>query len=382
MPTPLTFEILHQSSDCHARLGRLTTPHGTVETPAFMPVGTQASVKGLTPNLVRGMGADAILVNTYHLMLRPGSDLVAEMGGLHRWMGWPGTIITDSGGFQVFSLADLRRIGDEGVTFRSHIDGASVTLTAARSIQAQNALGADIIMAFDDCPPASEAGDAVQAARVQDACERSLRWLGQSIAAHQRRDDQALFGIVQGGTDLERRAWCAKRVVEHDLPGYAIGGVAVGEGFEALCRVVAHTAPLLPATRPRYLMGVGYERDMLAAVRAGVDLFDCVLPTRNGRNANAFTREGAMRLRNARFARDERPLDPTCDCPVCAPASDCAVGRLGPFSRSYLRHLFMAGEMLGPMLVSLHNIRHFQRFMLDIRRAIAHNDWSLATAGP
>jgi len=381
MPTPLTFDILHQANDCQARVGRMTTPHGTVATPAFMPVGTQAAVKGLASDLVAGTGADAMLVNTYHLMLRPGADLVAEMGGLHRWMRWPGSIITDSGGFQVFSLADLNRVDADGVTFKSHIDGATVHLTAARSIAVQNALGADIIMAFDDCPPAAETGSSAQATRVQQACERSLQWLGQSVTAHRRRHDQALFGIIQGGTDLGRRSWCTQRVLEYDLPGYAIGGVAVGEGFDALQRVVRHTAPLLPAQRPRYLMGVGYERDILTAVQAGVDLFDCVLPTRNGRNANAFTREGQLRLRNARFAADPRPLDAACDCPVCSahPAGTGVGG--GPFSRSYLRHLFMAGEMLGPLLVSLHNICHFQRFMLDIRDSIAHNDWSLATVG-
>lgn len=381
MPTPLTFDILHRANDCQARVGRMTTPHGTVATPAFMPVGTQAAVKGLTSDLVAGTGTDAMLVNTYHLMLRPGGDLVAEMGGLHRWMRWPGSIITDSGGFQVFSLADLNRVDADGVTFKSHIDGATVHLTAARSIAVQNALGADIIMAFDDCPPAAETDSLAQATRVQQACERSLQWLGQSVTAHRRRHDQALFGIIQGGTDLGRRSWCAQRVLEYDLPGYAIGGVAVGEGFDALQRVIRHTAPLLPVQRPRYLMGVGYERDILTAVRAGVDLFDCVLPTRNGRNANAFTREGQLRLRNARFAADPRPLDAACDCPVCSahPAGTGVGG--GPFSRSYLRHLFMAGEMLGPLLVSLHNISHFQRFMLDIRDSIVHNDWSLATVG-
>lgn len=373
----LRFEILHRDSTTHARVGRVTTPHGSFDTPAFMPVGTRASVKGLLPRQVAELGAQVILANTYHLMLRPGSALVARMGGLHQWMRWSGPILTDSGGFQVFSLADLNRITDQGVVFKSHLDGSLVELTPARSIQVQNELGADIIMAFDDCPPsapppatageaATREGWANYVQRVMAACDRTARWLEASIAAHQRRDEQALFGIVQGGTDLDQRTRSVEQVCSHDLPGYAIGGVAVGEGFDELVRVVRHTAPLLPASKPRYLMGVGYERDILAAVQAGVDMFDCVLPTRNGRNANAFTRTGPIRLRNAQYAEDPRPIEEGCDCPAC----------VEPFSRSYLRHLFMAGEMLGPILVSAHNIRHFQRLLLDIRRAIADNDWS------
>lgn len=363
-----------------------------------MPVGTQASIKGVPPELVAGIGAQIILSNTYHLMLRPGSELVAQMGGLHRWMGWAGPILTDSGGFQVFSLADINTIDDDGVTFRSHLDGATVGLTPERSMRVQNELGADVIMAFDDCPPAERIADgeqrieeaepepgatrhAVDSAqytdRLRQANERTLRWLDRCVRAHGRAGDQALFGIVQGGTDLDQRAWCVEGVAQHDLPGYAIGGVAVGETPDAMKRVVEHTAPLLPVDRPRYLMGVGYERDILMAVRAGVDMFDCVLPTRNGRNGNAFTSTGQIRLKNAKFRDDPRPIEAGCDCPCC-----------GRFSRSYLRHLLMAGEMLGGILVSLHNLRHFQRFLLDIRGAIAHNDWSLlesrwpvATAG-
>ena len=360
---PLTFEIQHRAADCDARVGRVTTPHGAFDTPAFMPVGTQATVKGMWPDHVAQTGAQIILGNTYHLMLRPGSELVAQMGGLHDWMRWPGTILTDSGGYQVFSLADISQLNDDGVTFKSHLDGSTVELTPARSIQVQNELGADIIMAFDDCPPSvSDDND-----RVKQVCERSLRWLDQCVSAHQRTEDQALFGIVQGGTDLEQRTWCAGRVCEHDLPGYAIGGVAVGESFNEIRAVVEHTAPLLPSDKPRYLMGVGYERDILAAVRAGIDMFDCVLPTRNARNANAFTPTGQVRLRNARFAADAAVIDPDCDCPACG----------GGFSRSYIRHLFHAREMLGPILVTAHNLRHFQRYLLDIRRAIAENDWSL-----
>lgn len=410
----LTFDIAREDESSRARLGTVTTPHGTFQTPAFMPVGTQGAIKGLLPEQVRGIGAEIILANTYHLLLRPGSELVARMGGLHDWMKWDGPILTDSGGFQVFSLADINAINDDGVTFKSHLDGATVHLTPERSMQVQNELGADIIMAFDDCPPAAEKapGDGCETlggkatdtgrprpdgprptsssrrhavspvdypARVQLACERSLRWLERCVAAHGRSSDQALFGIVQGGTDLDRRTWCAQRVLQHDLPGYAIGGVAVGEGFEALKSVVEHTAPLLPADKPRYLMGVGYERDIVAAVRAGVDMFDCVLPTRNGRNANAFTRTGQIRLRNARFAQDHGPIEEDCDCPACG-GMERAGGSFstpnGHFSRSYLRHLFTADEMLGPILVSLHNLRHFQRLLLDIRTAIADNAWS------
>jgi queuine tRNA-ribosyltransferase len=387
--SPLQFEVRATSAFAAghvARLGRVTTPHGGFDTPAFMPVGTQAAVKGLLPRQVADIGAQIILGNTYHLMLRPGSELVAAMGGLHPWMGWHGPILTDSGGFQVFSLSDTAKLDDEGVTFRSHLDGATHRLTPRDSMRIQNELGADIIMAFDDCPPAARemvdgsgglrggpsrhAVDAAEyARRVRQACERSARWLEQCIEAHGRKQDQALFGIVQGGTDLVLRDWSLAATLGHDLPGYAIGGVAVGEGADELRRVVEHVAPKLPDDRPRYLMGVGYERDIWAAVQAGVDMFDCVLPTRNGRNANAFTPTGQIRLRNAKFARDPGVIDPGCDCPACR-------GGEG-FSRSYLRHLFMAREMLGPILVSIHNLRHFQRLLLDIRQAIADNDRSL-----
>ncbi len=409
----LTFDIAHQDTSSGARVGQVTTPHGRFDTPAFMPVGTQGTIKGILPELVAQTGAQIVLGNTYHLMLRPGSALVQQMGGLQRWSRWGRPMLTDSGGFQVFSLADISRINDDGVTFKSHLDGALHELTPERSMRVQNELGADIIMAFDDCPPARETkerggggqGSGIRteavlspeayAQRVALANERTLRWLGRCVAAHARKDAQALFGIVQGGTDLEQRAWCAQRVCQHDLPGYAIGGVAVGEPPEVIQQVVEYTAPLLPADRPRYLMGVGYERDIVAAVRAGVDMFDCVLPTRNGRNANAFTRAGQIRLKNAKFRDDPRPIEEGCDCVACGggrygeqgsgirqskevapdPRSLNPEPRPG-FSRSYLRHLFQAEEILGPVLVSLHNLRHFQRLMLDIRRAIHHNDWS------
>lgn len=409
----LEFEILARSPSCAARLGRVTTPHGAFDTPAFMPVGTQGTLKGLLPPLVARTGSQIVLGNTYHLLLRPGPALVKQLGGLHAFMGWPGPILTDSGGYQAYSMSDLTRLSDDGVTFRSIVDGSMIELTPERAIAVQNDLGADIIMALDDCPPSvdptvmnqsrlrTQAQSATRkrgydhAKRLDEANERTIRWLERCKAAHARADEQALFGIVQGGTDLERRTRSAAQVSAIDLPGYAIGGVAVGEGFDEIVRVVRHTAPLLPSDRPRYLMGVGYERDLLAAVRAGVDMFDCVLPTRNGRNAYAFTPAGALRLRNAQYAEDPRPIDESCDCFTCRPAQhdwrfpagpglpshdgaarSRAGAGCGAFSRAYLRHLFMAGEMLGPILVSLHNVRHFQRFMVDIRAAIRENGWS------
>ncbi len=321
-------------------------------------------------------------------MLRPGDELVAARGGVHRFMRWNRPILTDSGGYQAYSMADINSVNDDGVTFKSIIDGSMIHLSPERSIEVQNNLGADIIMAFDDCPPSvdpvtmnqSRQRIAAQRAaspargrpvdhgeRLRLANERTVRWLERCRAAHRRPHEQALFGIVQGGTDLDLRRASAEAICNIDLPGYAIGGVAVGEGPDLIKSIVEFTAPLLPADRPRYLMGVGYERDLVAAVRAGVDMFDCVLPTRNGRNANAFTRWGQMRLRNAAFREDDRPIDPACDCEACA----------GGFSRAYLRHLFIAGEMLGPTLVSIHNIRHFQRLLLDIRGCIRDDAWSL-----
>ncbi|MFM9956961.1 MAG: tRNA guanosine(34) transglycosylase Tgt [Phycisphaerales bacterium] len=409
----LRFDILARSPSTRARVGRVTTPHGSFDTPAFMPVGTQGTIKGLALPLVAATGSQIILGNTYHLMLRPGSELVAKLGGLHAFAGWPGPMLTDSGGFQAYSMSDLNTVTDDGVTFRSVVDGSKVELTPERSIRVQNELGADIIMAFDDCPPSIDPTQQSRAAqrlmvtqqktvsrskrpydhaqRLDEANERTVRWLERCKRAHARPDDQSLFGIVQGGTDLDRRSRSARDVTGVDLPGYAIGGVAVGEGFDQIVKVVEHTARLLPESRPRYLMGVGYERDIVAAVRAGVDMFDCVLPTRNGRNANAFTPTGTLRLRNAQYADDPRPLDESCDCLACAPAQHGWVFPASPdrttpehgglratgvHSRAYLRHLFMAKEMLGPILVSLHNVRHFQRLMVDIRSGIREDDWS------
>ncbi|MEM7228873.1 MAG: tRNA guanosine(34) transglycosylase Tgt [Planctomycetota bacterium] len=389
---PLRFTIHDRCATSHARVGVIETRHGSFDTPAFMPVGTRGTIKGLTPEQIRGTGSQCILNNAYHLMLRPGDALVARRGGVHTFMRWDGPILTDSGGYQAYSMADINAVDDNGVTFKSIIDGSTIQLGPERAIEVQNNLGADIIMAFDDCPPsvdpatmnearkrlaaqraAGRRQDMDHAERLRIANERTVRWLERCVAAHRRPDEQSLFGIVQGGTDLDRRSASAQQITSIELPGYAIGGVAVGEGPEEICRVVEHTAPLLPVEKPRYLMGVGYEHDLVMAVRAGVDMFDCVLPTRNGRNANVFTRAGRLHLKNARFAEDDAVLEAGCDCEACG----------GGFTRAYLRHLFLAGEMLGPILASLHNIRHFQRLMVDIREAIRHNAWSaLSRAWP
>jgi queuine tRNA-ribosyltransferase len=389
-------EILERSRATRARRGRVHTSHGSFETPAFMPVGTKASLKGLVPPLVRATGSEIVLSNTYHLMLRPGAELIARRGGLHELMGWPGPILTDSGGYQVYSLADIGAVGEDGVRFKSVVDGSMIDMTPEVAMDVQQKLGADIVMAFDDCPPSVDPRTSSAArerqmatktgafargydhgARLDESMERTARWLERCKRAQRGHEDrQALFGIVQGGTDLDRRTRSAEQVTNVELPGYAIGGVAVGEGFEEIVSVVGHTAPLLPEGKPRYLMGVGYEKDLLAAVLAGVDMFDCVLPTRNGRSANAFTREGQIRLKNARFAEDDGALDAGCDCLACDPAAhgwETIEGR--PFSRAYLRHLFLAEEMLGPILVSLHNVRHFQRLMVDIRAAMREDGW-------
>jgi len=350
-------QALHFEIECsigRARLGRVTTRHGAYDTPAFMPVGTQGTIKGILPDHVRATGSQIILANTYHLMLRPGEKVVADLGDLHKFMSWDGPILTDSGGFQVFSLADINKIDDECVTFKSHIDGAVVRLTPRRSMEVQNALGADIIMAFDECPPSTAARDY----QVQ-AVERTLRWAALSQAAHARANDQSLFAIVQGGLDPALRAHCATELVSMDFPGYAVGGLAVGEGFDAMLRVLDYTVPLLPADKPRYLMGVGFPRDIFHAVARGIDQFDCTIPTRNGRNAYAFTASGAIRLRNSKFTRDAGPIEEGCDCYACR-----------NFSRGAIRHYFFASEMLGPILVSLHNMRFYQRLMADIRSAL------------
>src|SRR5687767_977778 len=351
---PLSYTLIRQGPTTRARLGRVETRHGHFDTPAFMPVGTQGTIKGILPDHIAATGSQCILANTYHLMLRPGEKVVADLGDLHRFMSWPGPILTDSGGFQVFSLSDINRISDDGVVFKSHVDGSMVQLTPSRSMQIQNDLGADIIMAFDECPDPTKPREY----QVQ-AVERTLRWARLCIEAHARPNDQSLFGIVQGGTDEALRQQCARELIAMNFPGYAIGGLAVGEGFEAMVRVLDYTTPLLPSDKPRYLMGVGFPRDIVTAVAAGVDMFDCVLPTRNGRNAYAFTASGAIRLRNSKYTRDTGPIEEGCDCYACR-----------TFTRGAIRHFFFAGEMLGPILVSVHNVRFYQRLMADLRRAI------------
>ncbi|GAB5495416.1 MAG: tRNA guanosine(34) transglycosylase Tgt [Phycisphaerales bacterium] len=405
MDRPLSFDISHRCSRTNARVGVAHTPHGSFDTPAFMTVGTKGTVKGIYPQQLAQAGCQVLLGNTYHLLLRPGPDVVECLGGLHAMMGWDNPILTDSGGYQAYSMADINAVDDDGVTFKSILNGQMIRLGPEEAIATQNKLGADIIMAFDDCPPSVDpnAGPTNQtrirlaairdtgksksydhAKRLRASNERTVRWLERCKKAHKRASDQALFGIVQGGTDLDERAWSAEHIAAIDLPGYAIGGVAVGETADDIDRVVAHTATLLPDDKPRYLMGVGYERDILSAVLAGVDMFDCVLPTRNGRSANAFTRTGQIRLKNAKYTTDTEVLEPGCDCHACDPVRQglATVDGRG-FSRGTIRHLFNAGEMLGPILVSLHNVRHFQRLMLDIRRAVREDDWlSFATRWP
>ncbi|MCK6483345.1 MAG: tRNA guanosine(34) transglycosylase Tgt [Phycisphaerae bacterium] len=350
----IAFEIVARDVRSAARCGRLSTPHGVVETPAFMPVGTAATVKGLTPEQVRAVGTQVILANTYHLALRPGAEAVAELGGLHVFSGWDGPILTDSGGFQVFSLGELVRVDEDGVSFRSHVDGARLRLDPESATRVQNLLGADIIMAFDQCVPAAASRDEAEA-----ATQRSIRWAQRCKQAH-RREDQLLFGIVQGGLFADLRRGCAEALCEMDFPGYAVGGLALGESIEQRDEVLRDTAPYLPDERPRYLMGVGRPVDILHAVSRGIDLFDCVLPTRNGRNSHCFTSVGVVRLRNSAHARSREPLDPACACYTCR-----------HFSRGYLRHLFLADEMLGPILASLHNIAYYQAWMKRIRAAIS-----------
>jgi len=347
------FELDAVDPQTAARVGRWVTPHGVVDTPAFMPVGTLATVKGLTPEQLRATGAQQVLANTYHLALRPGADVVAELGGLHRFMQWDGPILTDSGGFQIFSLARLTKISDEQVVFRSHIDGSLFELSPERAMRIQEHLGADCIMCLDECPPHD-----VGPEKLRDAVERTTRWAARCRDAH-RRDDQALFGIVQGCTDRTLREESAKGLLPLDFPGYAIGGLSVGEEPQQMYDTLDFTVPFLPANKPRYLMGVGRPEDIIEAVCRGVDLFDCVMPTRNGRNASAFTSQGQVKLRNLKHRSDSGPLDPECDCPVCT-----------RFSRGYLRHVFIAGEMLGPILLSWHNLAFYQRLMRDLRDAI------------
>lgn len=330
-----------------ARAGVLRTAHGDVATPAFMPVGTRATVKGLTPAQLRDLGAGIVLANAYHLFLRPGTDVIAEAGGIHAFMGWDGPVLTDSGGFQVFSLSDTLKVTDEGVRFRSIVDGAQHFWTPEDNVRVQEAIGADVIMQLDECPPYP--ADEV---RVADAVRRSAEWAARCKAAH-AREDQLLFGIVQGGVFPRLRAESVERLAGIGFPGYAVGGYSVGEPHELMLESLAPVAEVLPADAPRYLMGVGNPTTMVRAVGLGIDLFDCVLPTRTARLGTAFSSEGRLNLRNARFARDLGPLDPACSCPACA-----------AHSRAYLSHLVRAKEMLGAVLLTIHNLH----FLLDLTR--------------
>ncbi len=356
-PFPVWHQVQHTCKQTGARAGLLHTPHGRVETPAFMPVGTQGTVKGISPEELEETGAGIVLSNTYHLWMRPGSDLVRLAGGLHRFMNWPGAVLTDSGGFQVFSLSDLRQISEQGVAFRSHLDGSKHLLTPEKSIQVQNDLGADIIMAFDECTPWP-----ADQAYTQRSLARTLRWLERCLKAHQRPGDQALFGIIQGGTFARLRQESARQTCSLDLAGYGIGGLSVGEPADEMVAMLQAIMPLMPPDRPRYLMGVGSPDYLIEGSLQGVDLFDSVLPTRIGRNGSVLTRDGRLIIRDAAYARDLGPLDPSCGCPVCR-----------NYSRAYLRHLFKAKELLGLRLASLHNLFFLAGLMKDIRQAIFEN---------
>jgi queuine tRNA-ribosyltransferase len=355
-PFSFTLQTTDDNDGVTARRGEFVTPHGRVQTPAFMPVGTQATVKGLKPEDVRATGAEIVLGNTYHLMLRPGAERIAALGGLHKFMNWPLPILTDSGGFQVMSLSALRKLTEEGVTFRSHIDGAMVALTPERSIEIQLLLGADVIMQFDECLKLPAERD-----EIERAMRLSLRWGERSLRAFESAPvGHALFGIVQGGDDAELRAESARALTAMPFHGYAVGGLAVGEPQAVMLRIIEGVTPLLPQDKPRYLMGVGKPDDLLEAVARGIDMFDCVMPTRNGRHGTAFTRFGPINLTNARHAADPRPLDPECPHPVAR-----------TYSRAYLHHLCKANELLAGTLLSEINIAYYQTLMAGMREAIA-----------
>jgi len=365
------FDLHYQDASTAARRSTFHTPHGPVEMPAFMPVGTQGTVKGLTADHIAATGAQMVLANTYHLALRPGADVVRDLGGLHAMMGWPGPILTDSGGFQVYSLAERTVVCEEHAVFRSHIDGSTIELSPERAIEIQQQLGSDVAMVLDHVVALPSPPEL-----LREATERSIRWAARCQAVPQR-PDQCLFAIVQGGLDPALRVDCVEKLAAMDFPGYAMGGLSVGETPEQMQTVLEATMPAMPRDRPRYLMGVGRPEDLLMAIGLGVDLFDCVMPTRNGRNALAFTATGTVRLRNLKHQRDIRPLEEGCPCAACR------------HSRGYLRHLFMAGEMLGPILLTIHNLTFYQRLLADARQAIEEDRYSqfcterlFAFAGP
>ncbi len=363
MTVNFSFEV--GATDGRARTGHMTTPRGDIRTPAFMPVGTAATVKAMMPESVAATGADILLGNTYHLMLRPTAERIAALGGLHKFMNWPGPILTDSGGFQVMSLADLRKLTEEGVAFRSHIDGSKHMLTPERSMEIQALLGSDIVMCFDECPalPATDKA-------VSDSMELSMRWARRSKEAFGNRPGHALFGIQQGGVTRELRAVSAGKLREIGFDGYAIGGLAVGEGQEAMFGVLEYAPGMLPEDKPRYLMGVGKPDDIVGAVARGVDMMDCVLPSRSGRTGQAWTRRGQLNIKNARHADDPRPLDEDCTCPACR-----------NYSRAYLHHVFRAQEMISGMLLTWHNLHYYQQLMDGMRRAIATREFDAWQAG-
>lgn len=350
----ITYEFIKTDKQTGARLGRVHTPHGTFDTPAFMPVGTLATVKTMSPEEVKGMGAGIILSNTYHLWLRPGHDIIKEAGGLHKFMNWDRAILTDSGGFQVFSLSEFRKIEEEGVHFRNHLNGDKLFLSPEKSIEIQNALGSDIAMAFDECPPFSASFE-----YMKKSVERTSRWAERCLKAHTRPDDQGIFGIVQGGGYEELRRQSARDLVSLDFPGYAVGGLSVGEPKEEMNRMLEFTTPLLPANKPRYLMGVGSPDSLIDGAIRGIDMFDCVLPTRIARNGTVMTSQGRLVVKNAKYARDFRPLDEECDCYTCR-----------NYSRAYIRHLIHCNETFGIRLTTYHNLFFLLKLMEHVRQAI------------
>lgn len=354
MSEAVTYELIKECRQSGARLGRVHTKHGTFDTPVFMPVGTQATVKTMMPRELKEIGADIILSNTYHLYLRPGHKLVEEAGGLHKFMNWDGSILTDSGGFQVFSLSKLRDITEEGVTFRSHIDGSKHFLSPEKAMEIQNSLGSDIMMAFDECTPYPADYDC-----AKNSLERTIRWAKRCKDAHKNPDSQALFGIIQGGMYKDLRKHSVEEMTKLDLPGYAVGGLSVGEPADIMYDMLEYTVPLMPRDKPRYLMGVGTPDYLIESAIRGIDMCDCVLPTRIGRNGTVMTSRGKLVVRNAKYARDFSPLDEECDCYVCK-----------NFTRAYIRHLLKAGEVLGLRLTTWHNIHFLVTLMKNVRQAI------------
>lgn len=354
MTAAVTYELIKECKQSGARLGRVHTKHGTFDTPVFMPVGTQATVKTMTPHEVKSIGANIILSNTYHLYLRPGHKLVEEAGGLHKFMNWDGAILTDSGGFQVFSLSKLRDITEEGVTFRSHIDGSKHFLSPEKVMEIQNSLGSDIMMAFDECTPYPADYE-----YAKNSLERTIRWAKRCKEAHKDWDRQALFGIIQGGMYKDLRKHSVEEMTKLDLPGYAVGGLSVGEPADLMYEMLEYTVPIMPKDKPRYLMGVGTPDYLIESAIRGIDMCDCVLPTRIGRNGTVMTSRGRLVVRNAKYARDFGPLDEECDCYVCK-----------NFTRAYIRHLLKAGEVLGLRLTTWHNVHFLVTLMKNVRQAI------------